>query len=270
MLEALIQATAIANYGNFVLVSKDATGAADHLKGLDLFAGVEVWDFERCTSRGRPVSLASLPSLWFRRLLNEDVLELKLALGRYSCADLERWPDPVRPQIGIHCEGNAGIEIWHPEWRVTGYRNGEPRMKCIWSAERCGRLLSLVQPDGGKAISQWEIHVQSLASFLVTRAPIWKPRLGVLLNLSSQGNLDMGRYKGLLPPNMASPIAKLCCANAIRTHVMLSSADFIELRNSMASNDEFRSLEARVLQSIATLLEEAASLVSSQASKRAA
>lgn len=270
MLEALIQATAIANYGNLVISTRDTGGAADLLKSLEIFAGIDSWDFERCSSKGRPVSLASLPSLWFRRLLSEDVYELKLSLGKYTQADIGKWPNPTHPQIGVSCEGNAGIEVWRPEWKVTGYRNGAPTIKCIWSAERSGRQFSSQRADPADGLAKWESAIVALTDLLSAREPVWKNRLGLLMTLHRQRDLDMGRFAQALPPQFGIPVAKLCYANAIRTYLMLSSTDFTSLRSTLASESQFAKFEGDVLQSVANLLECGSSAVSAQNLKRAA
>lgn len=270
MLEALIQATAIANYGNVAIAARDASTAADSIKGLSIFAGIESWDFERCTAKGRAISLASLPAVWFRRIMNEEVLELKLALGNYTRTDLDKWPDPINSQIGIYCEGNAGIEIWKPEWKVTGYKDGRASIKCTWSAARSVRQFRYEQPDPRADLSKWRGAVEALTAFLEAHVPVWKLRFAMLLTLDRQGDLDMGRFKEALPPSIGDSIAKLCYANAIRTHLMISSEDFNSLRSSFSSNQEFSQIEGDVLQSIADLLECASSQVVVVGSKKAA
>lgn len=228
MLDATMQVVALCGYGNLLLSNCEAN--LEGLSNLSCFKSVDTFLFIRASAGKRIGAIASLPSSWLRKMHAEDVRNLRFCSDPVGMGI--KGVNPQGPMFsGILCEGNAGAELWSAEWKFRGDRGDGRNWKVAYESERIGRRLVNRPTSIESARAQWMKSLNGLVESLKRQGQtLWIGRLEMLLTLSEQSAPLADRFMEIVPRAGLAEPARALLADAIRTQMMLSSAEYLKMR----------------------------------------
>lgn len=255
----VLQVVAICCHGNAYLSSQDVEGAPELVGVNRTFRAVHECVFERFATgvygKGlTPVAAGTGP--WLRRLRAEGVERIYLSLGQCALqnAEGENW--------GIVTDGNHGLELWRPAWKVRPIAfSDSPSWKIRYTAERLNRgMWRYPKP----VAESWEELLRSVETALTfcksnasysMRAPLERCH-----QLQTQGKRETPGFPDLYHESMPLEAQKLCSAAMMSMLVICSSMWGPDLLTNRSAKEELGSLTDSIWRAAMTAFESATCL----------